>query len=94
MTNLWVDDERDAPPDWLWTTTNAGAITALSNIRVEHLSLDYVLGRGQYTSEIMKWLYEHPERWPTGSIVCHSSSIDAQHLIERMVADFAPGAQP
>jgi hypothetical protein len=88
--NLWVDDEREAPKGWWWAATNAEAISWLETHRVEHLSLDYSL-KHETTDDIMYWLQEHPEHWPTGSIVCHSSSSSAQHLIEHMVRDFAPG---
>lgn len=94
MTNLWVDDERTPPEGWLWVETVKDAIGILEMRRIEHLSLDYTLHRGETTDAIMYWLREHPERWPTGSITCHSGSGSAQHLIETMVKDFAPGAQP
>lgn len=90
MTKLWVDDEREAPLDWMWAKTNAGAIDLLRRMPIVHLSLDFSLV-GETTDEIMHWLHDHPAHWPTGSITCHSSSRDAVRLIERLVADFAPG---
>jgi hypothetical protein len=90
--DLWVDDERSAPKGWCWVQTNTAAIDILRTHRVAHVSLDYVLKRGETTDEIMYWLRGHPERWPTGSIVCHSGSADAQALIEKMAKDFSPTA--
>jgi hypothetical protein len=87
--NLWVDDEREPPEHWIWAKTNADAIEWLTKVRVQHLSLDYSL-RGETTDDIMYWLKEHPERWPTGSIAGHSSSRDGVRLIEQMAKDFAP----
>lgn len=89
--NLWVDDEREPPEDWGWAKTNVQAIEMLAEHRVTHLALDYILGRGQTTDDIMYWLRDHPEHWPLESITCHSSSSQAQRLIEKMVKDFAPG---
>lgn len=91
--HLFVDDQREPPPGpWLLARTNAAAIAQLEAHRVEHLSLDYCLAKGQTTDEIMYWLREHPERWPTGAILCHSSSTDACSLIERMARSYAPTA--
>ncbi len=92
MSKLWVDDEREAPLDWMWAKTIDGAIALLERSRVEHLSLDYSLIKtdGRTTDEIMYWLQDHPDRWPSESIVCHSDSSSAQDLIERMIKDFAP----
>lgn len=89
--NLWIDDERPAPEGWEWVSTNARAAFMLSTHRVVHMSLDYNL-HNETTDDIMYWLRERPERWPTGSIVCHSDSTDAQARIEKMVKDFAPTA--
>lgn len=90
MIDLWVDDERSAPEDWLLVDTNAAAIDVLRELPVRHLSLDYSLGDGETTDAIMYWLRDNPHCWPSGNIVCHSSSSSAQRLIEFMVTDFAP----
>lgn len=92
MVNVWVDDERTPPEGWMWVETVKDAIGLLELRRIENLSLDYTLHKGETTDAIMDWLREHPERWPTGSIVCHSSSAAAVELIERMIKDFAPMA--
>lgn len=91
MANLFVDDEREAPLNWMWAKTNAGAIAMLQATRIAHLSLDYSL-KGETTDVIMEWLRIHPERWPTGSVTAHSSSSSACHLLERMIRDYAPTA--
>jgi hypothetical protein len=88
--NVWVDDEREAPEGWVWDKTVESAIFTLQSYRVHHLALDYVMGRGKNTGAIMEWLRDHPDRWPTGEITCHSDSFDAQKLIEEMVKDYAP----
>lgn len=88
--NIWVDDERTPPEGWMWCKTSKDAIGLFELRPVEHLSLDYVLGNGDYGHKVMEWLRDHPDHWPTGSIVCHSSSNDAVRLIEQMVKDFAP----
>lgn len=57
---------------------------------MRNLALDYVLGRAQTTDQIMYWLKDNPDRWPTGDITCHSSSGSARTLIDQLVDEFTP----
>jgi hypothetical protein len=41
---LWLDDERPAPPGWVWAKTSSEATLHLASGRVEDVSLDHDLG--------------------------------------------------
>lgn len=87
---LWVDDERPGPDDtWTWATTVAGTIATLEAVKVDELSLDYVLARGETGMDVMEWLRDHPDRWP-GIIHAHSRSASGRELIEELAREWAP----
>ena len=61
----------------------------LANVAVEVMSLDYSLGGGNTTDEILYWLKDHPDRWPD-EVLAHSGSYDGRRLIEELVREFRP----
>jgi hypothetical protein len=40
MTNLWLDDIREAPPGWIWAKTAEDALRVLASVPVSYASLD------------------------------------------------------
>lgn len=46
MTNLWLDDVREAPEGWTWVKTYEKCLAVLKSEKVEVLSLDNDLGGG------------------------------------------------
>lgn len=87
---LWVDDERQPPEGWTWVTSSSQAISVLESEEVVEMSLDYCLKGMDTGDEVLFWLSEHREHWPTGPVHAHSSNPSACALLERMVSDFAP----
>ena len=44
MTKIWLDDNRQAPKNWLWVKTAQEAIDAIAKYKPTHVSLDNDLG--------------------------------------------------
>jgi len=77
--NLWLDDLRVPPTNWVWAKTVTRARTICLLVPVEHASLDHDLGLdpdGNYLEngyEFVKWIAER-DRWPTSSLAIHSAN--------------------
>ena len=83
--DLWVDDERPAPPEWTWVKSVEDATGVLARENVRHMSLDYDLGRGGTGDDVMYWLIKNRDRSPSGTIFTHSSNITGREVIEALV---------
>jgi hypothetical protein len=65
MSRLWVDDLREPPDhDWAVARTSAEAVEMLSTTDYDTLSLDHDLGGEDTTRPVVRWLCDHPDRWP------------------------------
>lgn len=71
---LWVDDERPAPPGWVWAKTARQALKVLSSGQVTYASLDCDLG---HPVENGVWLVKKMVQfglWPEHKVGVHSSN--------------------
>lgn len=94
---LWVDDERRPPTGehWMWAKTSEEAILTLQACPVTHMSLDYQLankpnGDWDDGGQVMVFLRDHPQYWPSTEIEAHSGSVDGRVLLEQMIEDWRP----
>lgn len=85
---LWVDDERPAPEGWTWVKTVDEATQALTDNEVTDLSLT-PKDRDVWEdgAMVLGWLRNHPDRYPSATVVPHSGSASGYDLLERCIAD-------
>jgi hypothetical protein len=82
---LWVDDEREAPDDWVWVKNSRMASALIFNIEnnVEEISLDHDLGDGDTSMPIAKFIEEqafHGLRKPPKWTVHSANPVGKQNL--------------
>ena len=74
---VWLDDQRSAPPGWLWLRKVDEVIKTLENHPVEDLSLDYDLDfsdPGRYGVEVLAWIHQRGPDAPRPAIHIHSAN--------------------
>lgn len=92
FVNVYLDDERTAPWDWVQTHTPHQTIILLDAGCVSHLSLDHDLGddAGIGTGyDVLKWLEEKvfTDRYftPPREIKVHSANVSARKKMEQAI---------
>ncbi len=92
MTKLWVDDKREPPEGWIWAQSALETIDRLNaSPRFSVISLDYDLGDWDNNGvTVLEWLGEHPDKWPTEAVRCHSGSSSGRGLLVEAAKKHAP----
>lgn len=92
---VWLDDQREAPADWVRVKTPEETIELLRAGEVAELSLDHDLGLDTEDTErtgydVLLWLERQvaEERWrfPLPSIRVHSANPVGRARMERAIA--------
>lgn len=91
--NVWIDDEREAPDNWLWLQSSDEALTLLDQLKFRGvtpavISFDHDLGGDDTTRPIVLWMIEH-EFWPV-EIRIHSANFVGREWIQGMFNRYAP----
>lgn len=78
MIDLWLDDERPAPPNWVHVKTVDEAINVMQHFTVRDMSLDHDLGITPDGIEktgydFCLWMAEHAN-WPVNKPEVHSQN--------------------
>jgi len=93
--NLWVDDERPAPPGWYHATSVEEAQDILVSCIVEKWSLDHDLGEGGETYDLVKWLARELHEndlnfWPGFPPTIHTQNPVGRENIRATVDRYGP----
>lgn len=98
MVNIWLDDERPAPIDWLVAKTAQEAISLLLEFsgHVNIVSLDHDLGDGNGTGyDVACWLEErHHFGHPLPNAIRVHSANPAGRQNIRLALSKIPGFKP
>ena len=91
--NIWIDDEREAPENWLWLQNSEEALTLLDQLKfrevpVEVISFDHDLGGEDTTRRIATWMIEH-DFWPE-EICIHSANFVGREWLQGTFNRYAP----
>jgi hypothetical protein len=87
---LWVDDVRRPPSDeWVWVKHVDDAIEQLQAGHWHNMSLDHDLGGDETSRQIVLWLCENPEYWPT-TVVVHSANPVGKEWLEGTIERYKP----
>jgi NAD+-processing family protein with receiver domain len=90
VNRLWVDDLRDPPAaDWAVARTSAEAIERLAAGGYDELSLDHDLGGDDTTRVVVRWLCDHPDRWP-GEVRVHTANPVGREWLLGMIGRYRP----
>ncbi|HAU31106.1 MAG: ribosomal RNA methyltransferase RrmJ/FtsJ [Desulfotomaculum sp. 46_296] len=90
MINIFLDDLREPPEDFVLVKTVEECIEKLKNNQVDILSLDYDLGNGQLTGyDLVKWLVSN-HLYPN-VIILHSMSRSGRESMLALLEANKPG---
>lgn len=87
MIKIWLDDEREAPGEWIRVYTAQACISTLDAFkncgdRIDHLSLDHDLGSDAGTGyDVLLWIEEkvfNDSYVPPETISVHSANAGAR----------------
>lgn len=84
--NLWVDDERLPPDDYMWAITAAEAINIIKSFPIDTLSLDHDLGPPSAGTgyDVACWIENNIAHIPK-IIDCHSANPVGRKRIEMAI---------
>ena len=89
--NIWLDDLREAPENWIRTHDVEETIGLLKDNKshVEAISLDHDLGEDQDGVDVLKWLEQQHKQddavyWPKW-VMIHSSNAVGRENMRRII---------
>jgi hypothetical protein len=85
--NVYLDNDRPAPPGYQLARTVDQAKSFLKSGRVEKLSLDYDLDKGD-SMPLLEWMHTH-NRWPKYSPRVHSGNVQGALQMKAFLAEHA-----
>lgn len=99
--NLWLDDMRKNPEDWLWVKDYRQAVEAFETLDVVNASLDHDLYMGDYWDydehyfdktptgyDVVLWIAEH-DAWPE-TLAIHSDNMQGVRRMQEVIEEFGP----
>lgn len=88
--NLWLDDERKSPRNWVWVKTPGDCIDVLKTFPVDILSLDHDLGifvdgKEETGYDVLCWLEQNLNYMPN-EVRIHTANPVARKRMQLVLA--------
>lgn len=85
---LFVDDKREQPKYFNCAVDYNGAVSLLSLLDFDFITLDYDLGDGPNGLDVLKYIHEN-KKYPQ-QLNIHSTHSEGQHLMRRYAEENFP----